>query len=72
MLTAGYALLSVTGIVGAGVALPGQANVAHAAHLFGLVLGLLYGQYVKDKVSLPRETSLGGGRRGGGGGRGPF
>jgi len=72
VLTAGYALLSVTGIIGAGVALPGQANVAHAAHLFGLVLGLLYGQYVKDKVSLPRETSLGGGRRGGGGGRGPF
>ncbi|WP_440991044.1 rhomboid family intramembrane serine protease [Haloarchaeobius baliensis] len=72
VLTALYALISVTGIIGAGIALPGQANVAHAAHLFGLVLGLLYGQYVKDKVSLPRETSLGGGRRGGGGGRGPF
>ncbi|WP_256298820.1 rhomboid family intramembrane serine protease [Haloarchaeobius salinus] len=71
VLTGLYALVSVTGILGGSV-MPGGGNVAHAAHLFGLVLGLLYGQYVKDKVSLPRETSLGGGRRGGGGGRGPF
>jgi membrane associated rhomboid family serine protease len=71
VLTGLYALVSVTGVLGATI--PGQGGVAHAAHLFGLVLGLLYGQYVKDKVSLPRETSLGGGRRGGGGGgRGPF
>ncbi|WP_435345453.1 rhomboid family intramembrane serine protease [Haloarchaeobius sp. HRN-SO-5] len=71
VLTALYALLSVTGILGA--TLPGQESVAHGAHMFGLLLGLVYGQYVKDKVTLPRETQLGGGgRRGGGGGRGPF
>ncbi len=74
LLTLGYAALSVVGVlptsVGGTTAL---GNVAHMAHLSGLVLGLLYGQYVKGDVRSPSEVSLGGrggGRRGGG--RGPF
>ncbi|WP_435361088.1 rhomboid family intramembrane serine protease [Haloarchaeobius sp. DFWS5] len=65
LITGLYALLSVTGILGAGF----QPNVAHQAHLVGLILGLLYGQHVKDQINLPRETSFGGG---GGRRRGPF
>ncbi|WP_267642550.1 rhomboid family intramembrane serine protease [Haloarchaeobius amylolyticus] len=72
VITGLYALLSVTGILGGGVPLPGQANVAHGAHLVGLAIGLLYGQHVKGQVSLPRETQLGGGGGRRGGGRGPF
>jgi membrane associated rhomboid family serine protease len=71
LLTVGYAGLSVVGALGSTNVL---SNVAHVAHLSGLVLGLAYGQYVKGKVSGPSdELQLGGGmRRRGGGGRGPF
>ncbi len=72
LLTFGYAGLSVFGALGTTNAL---SNVAHIAHLSGLVLGLAYGQYVKGEVRGPAdELQLGGGMRrgGGGGGRGPF
>jgi membrane associated rhomboid family serine protease len=73
LLTFGYAGLSVFGALGSTNVLN---NVAHIAHLSGLVLGLAYGQYMKGKVRGPSdELQLGGGvrrRGGGGGGRGPF
>jgi membrane associated rhomboid family serine protease len=75
LLTVGYAGLSVVGILPTGVGQGGAlGNIAHMAHLSGLVLGLVYGQYMKGKVGGPSdELQLGGGvRRRGGGGRGPF
>ncbi|MFB6207290.1 MAG: rhomboid family intramembrane serine protease [Haloglomus sp.] len=71
LLTIGYAALSVVGALGSANVL---SNVAHMAHLSGLVLGLLYGWYVQDDVRSPNELSFGGGRGGPGrgGGRGPF
>jgi membrane associated rhomboid family serine protease len=72
VLTLGYAGLSVFGALSTTNAL---SNIAHVAHLSGLVLGLAYGQHVKGKVRGPSdELQLGGGMRrgGGGGGRGPF
>ncbi|AWB26790.1 rhomboid family intramembrane serine protease [Halococcoides cellulosivorans] len=66
VITIFYAGISVTGV------LSGMGNgVADGAHLVGLVIGLLYGLYVRDRVSLPGELQLGGGggpgrRRGGG------
>jgi len=57
---------------------PGAGDVAHVAHLVGVVIGLLYGQQIKGKVRMPRQIQFGGGRRGPGGpggpgrGRGPF
>ncbi|PSQ01150.1 rhomboid family intramembrane serine protease [Halobacteriales archaeon QS_4_70_19] len=69
VLTLGYAGLSVFGALSTTNAL---SNVAHVAHLSGLVLGLAYGQHVKGKVRGPSdELQLGGGMRRGGG-RGPF
>ena len=74
LLTIGYAGLTVFGIVGGY-----GGNIAHVAHGVGLVLGLAYGQRVKDDLPSPSQLQLGGGTRGGGpggpggpGGRGPF
>jgi membrane associated rhomboid family serine protease len=73
IITIGYAGLTVFGIVG-GVA----GGIAHVAHGVGLVIGLLYGQRVKDKLGSPSRLRLGGGTGrgpggpGGPGGRGPF
>ncbi len=77
VITGGYALISVLGIIGPSVAGP---NVANAAHLVGLVIGLTYGQRVKSRgVSAPSRMRFGGGGGPGGpggpgrgGGRGPF
>jgi len=78
VLTFGYAALSLVALSPATNVL---ANVAHFAHLLGLVGGLAYGRYVKDRISrVPGEFTLGpgGGGPGGpggpgrGGGRGPF
>ncbi|WP_435335276.1 rhomboid family intramembrane serine protease [Haloarchaeobius sp. TZWWS8] len=68
LITGLYALLSVTGILAGGLG----GGISHEAHLVGLVIGIIYGQQVKDEIHLPRETSLGGGRGGGGRRRGPF
>jgi membrane associated rhomboid family serine protease len=70
IITIGYAGLTAFGIIG-GIG----GGIAHVAHGVGLVLGLVYGQRVKDQLKSPSQLRLGGGgmRRGpGGGGRGPF
>ena len=70
VLTFGYAALSVLGVVAQGNLL---GNVAHGAHLVGLLLGLAYGARVKDEVRAPGQIQFGrGGGPGGPGGRGPF
>lgn len=76
VLTIGYALISIMGIIGPSVL---GANVANGAHLIGLAIGLAYGHRVKDRLRAPSQLQLGGGgRRGPGGpggpgrGRGPF
>jgi membrane associated rhomboid family serine protease len=79
VLTLGYAGLSVFGILPTTVSgTSALGNIAHFAHLSGLVLGLAYGQHVKGEVRGPEDLQLGGSRGGGpggpgrGGGRGPF
>lgn len=74
VLTLGYAALSVFGVLAPGQNVMG--NVAHAAHLVGLLIGLAYGQRVKSEVRQPGRIQFGRGGGGGGGGpgrgRGPF
>lgn len=69
LLTAGYAVLSVVGVVAQGAI---GGNIAHAAHLVGLVIGLAYGQRIKGEVrGPPGQLQFGRGGRGPGGpGRG--
>jgi hypothetical protein len=71
VITIGYAGLTAFGILG-GVG----GGIAHVAHGVGLVLGLAYGQRVKDQLQSPSQLQLGGGGMGRGpggpGGRGPF
>ena len=73
VITIGYAGLTAFGIIG-GIG----GGIAHVAHGVGLVIGLLYGRRVKDRLRAPSELQLGGGMRrgpggpGGPGGRGPF
>ena len=64
LLTAGVALFSFLFV---GIGEPGAGNVAHMAHLVGLLVGLAYGQYYKQTHSLrpPRRLEFGGGGRGG-------
>jgi len=71
ILTFGYAALDLFGFLTPGGVM---GNVAHAAHLTGLVIGLVYGRYVKDKLRRPSQIQLGAGRGPGGPGRGrgPF
>jgi membrane associated rhomboid family serine protease len=66
LLTFGYAGISVFGLLAADQNILG--NVAHGAHLIGLVLGLAYGQRVKGEVRSPSDIQFG---RGGGGMGGP-
>ena len=66
VLTFGYAALSLLGTFSNFSILGG--NIAHIAHLTGLVIGLAYGEYVRRQgVSAPGQLQFGGG---GGGGRG--
>jgi len=74
LITIAYAGLTAFGILGLG-----GGGIAHVAHGVGLVIGLAYGQRVKEQLSAPSQLQLGGGMRGRGpggpggpGGRGPF
>lgn len=73
LLAIGTAVVSVF-FIGTG----GGGNIAHAAHLVGLLIGLAYGEYVKRtrNVRTQNQFQLGGGGPGGPGGpgrgRGPF
>ena len=70
VLTIGFAAFSVFVMLGAGI---GAGNIAHLAHLVGLVIGLVYGHRLRQRgTSVPDELRLGGGRPPPGGGRGPF
>jgi len=68
VLTFGFAAFSIIAGFGvaAGTGLTG-GNVAHLAHLAGLLVGLLYGVRVKGRVGVPNSLQFG---RGGGGGPG--
>ena len=68
LFTIGFALLSVVWFIEPATAQAvGQGNVAHFAHLVGLVIGLAYGYRVKGKRSVPNRLEFGGGRGGMGG-----
>ena len=61
---------------------PSAGGIAHTAHIVGVLIGLAYGQRVKDEIRVPKQVRFGGGGPGGGmggpggpggpGGRGPF
>jgi len=69
LFTIGFALLSVVFFLAPGTAASaGQGNVAHFAHLVGLVIGLAYGKRVEGRRRVPDRLRFGGG--GGGGGLG--
>jgi membrane associated rhomboid family serine protease len=70
ILTVFYVLISVLGILGTGGGIAG-GNVANAAHLIGLVIGLAYGQRVKDRIRVPSQFQFGSGPGGPGGPGGP-
>ena len=65
VITIGYAVLSVIGVLSTANVMGG--NVAHLAHLAGLVIGLVYGEYLRRHgASGPQELTFGGGRGPGG------
>lgn len=72
LFTVGFALLSTVFFLSPGTAgAVGQGNVAHFAHLVGLVIGLAYGRRVKGKRRVPNSLQFGsGGGPGGPGGPG--
>ncbi|MFC7041597.1 rhomboid family intramembrane serine protease [Halonotius sp. GCM10025705] len=74
ILTFGFALISVLFFINPGAAgSAGMGNVAHFAHLVGLVIGLWYGRQLKGEVQVPNQLQFGGGPGGPGGpGRGRF
>ena len=68
VLTIGFAAFSIFVIFGAGI---GAGNIAHLAHLVGLVVGLAYGGRLRQQgASVPDELHLGGRRPPRGPGRG--
>ncbi|MFC6717252.1 rhomboid family intramembrane serine protease [Natrialbaceae archaeon GCM10025810] len=68
LITAGYAFFSVLSL-----STGGAPRIAHGAHLVGLLIGLAYGQYLKNNrnVSAPNRLEFGGGGGGPGGPGGP-
>jgi hypothetical protein len=72
VLTFGFAAFSLVAGFGAanGVGALG-GNIAHFAHLVGLLVGLAYGARVKGRVGVPKSLQFGGGGAGGPG-RGRF
>ena len=72
ILTGGFALISVLFFINPSAAgTAGMGNVAHFAHLVGLVIGLWYGRKLKGEVRVPNQLQFGGGPGGPGGpGRG--
>jgi len=74
-ITGFYAILSAAGTLAPGATLLG-GNIAHTAHLIGLVIGLWYGRRIKNRVRVPSNLRFGPGGGPGGpggpGGRGPF
>ena len=66
-ITLAYAALSLVGVVASGGLL---GNVAHAAHLSGLLLGVLYANVADGRRNVPNQIGSGGGL--GGPGRGRF
>ena len=72
-ITGFYALLSIAGTFSMGSSGLLGGNVAHTAHLVGLIIGLWYGKRIKDRARVPGTLQFGrGGGPGGPGGRGPF
>jgi len=70
VLTAGFAVVSALGVFGPSLT---GGNVANLAHLLGLLIGLAYGQRVKNRIRTPDQLRFGGGGPGGPGRRrGPF
>jgi membrane associated rhomboid family serine protease len=65
VITGGYALISVAGILG-----PVAGGVANGAHLAGLAIGLWFGRRVKNRIDAPRQVRFGGGGGPGGPGGG--
>lgn len=75
LFTLGFALLSLVFFLAPSTAGAfGMGNVAHLAHLVGLVIGLAYGKRVEDSRQVPNQLRFGGGGGPGGPGRrrGPF
>ncbi len=55
VITIGYVLLSILGIVSMGSIM---GNVAHTAHIVGLFIGLVYGYKTKDKYKIPNKIRV--------------
>jgi hypothetical protein len=73
VLTFGFAAFSIVAGFGAAGGIGAlSGNVAHFAHLVGLLVGLAYGGRVKGKVGVPQSLQFGGGGGAGGPGRGRF
>jgi len=64
-----YAGFSLFGVVSSGSILGGAGGIAHAAHLSGLVLGVVYATVADGRRSVPNQIGSGGGGLGGGRGR---
>lgn len=66
LFTLGFAVISIFFFLSPG----GGGSIAHAAHLIGLVIGLVYGEHVKRRgVNVPEQLTFGGGPGRGGGRR---
>jgi hypothetical protein len=67
LFTFGFAIISVLFFLSPqSAASVNQGNVAHLAHLIGLVIGLAYGNRIKGSRRLPDQLTFGGGRGPGG------
>lgn len=60
VLTFGFAIISVMVMIGGGI---GAGQIAHLAHLIGLVIGLMYGEKLRRSGErAPQQLQIGGGR----------